>query len=66
MAGSFASNGPVAVRGVKRALARSAVASLEDQLDFEADVQARCFVSEDVHEGLAAVREKRPARFRGR
>jgi enoyl-CoA hydratase/carnithine racemase len=65
MAAAFAANGPLAVRGVKRALARSAGASLEDQLDFEADVQARCFASQDVHEGLAAIREKRDPRFRG-
>jgi len=66
LAATFAANGPLAVRGVKRALARSPGASLEDQLDFEADVQARCFASEDVHEGLAAVREKRAPRFRGK
>jgi enoyl-CoA hydratase len=65
MAAAFATNGPLAVQGVKRALARSPLASLEDQLDFEADVQARCFVSEAVHEGLAAARERRPPRFRG-
>jgi enoyl-CoA hydratase len=66
MAKDFATNAPLAVRGVKRALARSAAASLEDQLDFEADVQARCFASEDVHEGLTAAREKRLPRFRGK
>jgi enoyl-CoA hydratase len=66
LAAAFAANGPLAVRGVKRALARSAGVSLEDQLDFEADVQARCFLSEDVHEGLAAAREKRAPRFSGR
>jgi enoyl-CoA hydratase len=66
LAASFAATGPQAVRGVKRALERSLRASLTDQLDFEADVQARCFVSEDVHEGLAAAREGRPPRFRGR
>jgi enoyl-CoA hydratase len=66
MAAAFASNGPLAVRGVKRALARSPLASLEDQLDFEADVQARSFTSEDIREGLAAAREQRPPRFRGK
>jgi enoyl-CoA hydratase len=66
MAAAFAANGPLAVRGVKRALAQSPVASLAEQLDFEADVQARCFTSEDVQEGLTAIRETRPPRFRGR
>jgi len=66
MAASFAANGPIAVRSVKQSLARTAAVSLEDQLDFEADVQARCFASEDVHEGLAAAREKRSPRFQGK
>jgi 2-(1,2-epoxy-1,2-dihydrophenyl)acetyl-CoA isomerase len=54
------------VRGVKRALRRSAEASLEDQLAFEASEQAACFQTQDVKEGLAAVREKREPRFEGR
>ncbi len=62
----FAGSAPLAVRGVKRALRRSAGASLEDQLSFEADVQARCFETEDVKEGLAAAREKRDPVFPGR
>jgi enoyl-CoA hydratase len=66
LAASFAANGPMAVRGVKRALAQTFDRQLEEQLDFEAEVQARCFASEDVHEGLAAVRARRPPRFRGR
>jgi len=65
LARSFAANGPAAVRGVKRALARTGESTLSDQLDFEADVQAWCFTEADVQEGLAAVREKRAPRFRG-
>jgi enoyl-CoA hydratase len=57
---------PLAVRAVKRALERTDHASLEDQLSFEASEQAICFESEDVHEGIAAVREKREPSFRGR
>jgi enoyl-CoA hydratase len=57
---------PLAVRAVKRALERSSAASLEDQLAFEAREQALCFETEDVHEGIAAVQEKRPPRFCGR
>jgi enoyl-CoA hydratase/carnithine racemase len=66
MARSFAANGPMAVRGVKRSLARSAHSSLATQLDLEADDQARCFGTADVHEGLAAVRAKRAPRFTGK
>lgn len=66
LAAEFAATAPLANRGVKRALARSASASLEDQLSFEAELQAETFESEDVHEGLAAVRTRRSPRFRGR
>lgn len=58
-------NAPLAVRAVKRALARSETASLEDQLQFEASEQARHFESRDVREGLAAIRERRSPSFEG-
>jgi enoyl-CoA hydratase/carnithine racemase len=40
--------------------------SLEDQLSFEAEEQAACFETQDVREGLAAAKERRPPRFQGR
>ena len=66
LAREIASAAPIANRGVKRALARSASASLDEQLDFEATVQAETFASEDAREGLSAARERRPAKFSGR
>ncbi len=66
LAGEIAGCAPLAVRGVKRALGRTLTATLEDQLSFEASEQAVCFESEDVHEGIAAVREKRDPSFDGR
>lgn len=65
LAKEIAEAAPIAVAGVKRALARSAAASLDDQLGFEASEQARCFESRDVGEGLAAARERRRPRFEG-
>lgn len=65
LAAEFAAAAPTANRGVKRALARSAGASLEDQLGFEAAEQSVCFETEDVQEGMAAARERRSPRFRG-
>jgi len=65
LAAEFAAAAPLANRGLKRALARTATASLDDQLAFEASEQANDFESEDVQEGLAAARERRAPRFRG-
>ena len=66
LAAEFATSAPLAVRAVKRALARSENVSLEDQLSFEAQQQAACFETEDVAEGLSAAREKRSPKFQGR
>ena len=57
---------PLAVRATKRALGRSLDATLADQLVFEATEQAETFESEDVREGLAAVKARRTPRFEGR
>jgi len=65
MARAMALSAPIAVRGVKRALARSLDSDLAGQLDFEAHQQSLCCESADLGEGLAASREKRPPRFRG-
>lgn len=66
IATEIAANAPIAVRAIKRALARSSDASLEDQLQFEATEQARTFETADAGEGIAAVRERRAPRFAGR
>ena len=65
LATEIAASAPLAVQGVKRALARSPGASLEDQLSFEAHEQAGDFTSRDVHAGLAAARERRDPEFEG-
>jgi enoyl-CoA hydratase len=66
LAAAFAANAPVANRGVKRALAHSPSASLSQQLDLEAEIQATTFATEDAQEGLAAVRQRRRPTFQGR
>ena len=66
LAGEFAASAPLAVRGVKRALARSPGSDLDAQLAFEAEEQAVCFGSNDVREGLSAAGERRDPRFEGR
>jgi enoyl-CoA hydratase/carnithine racemase len=66
LADEIAISSPLAVRGVREALAGSGTATLSEQLDFEAAEQSRNYESEDLVEGIAAVREKRPPSFRGR
>lgn len=62
----IAANAPLAIRALKQALRRSETGSLEDQLQLEATEQARTFGTRDAQEGLAAIRDRRPARFEGR
>lgn len=66
MAHAIARCAPIAVRGTRAALHRSMAATLDSQLEFEAEQQAICYESADFAEGLRAVREKRPPRFEGR
>jgi enoyl-CoA hydratase len=61
----LAAAAPLAVRETKRALRRD-LAGFEAALDEEASGQARCYPSADLREGVAAARERRPARFEGR
>lgn len=49
----------------KRLLDHAVGASLEDQLEREAQLQTAATQTEDFKEGVAAFLEKRPARFRG-
>ena len=56
---------PIAVAGIKRALAASERNDLRAQLDLEAEHQVRAFESEDAAEGMRAFFEKRPPRFSG-
>ncbi len=65
LAAEIAANGPLAVRGTRRALAGALDRTLGEQLDFEAQEQADCLGSRDVREGLAAVRERRDPKFAG-
>ena len=55
-------------RGVgmtKRLLDHAVTATLEEQLEREAQLQAAATQTEDFREGVAAFLEKRPAKFRG-
>ncbi|HEY2830114.1 MAG TPA: enoyl-CoA hydratase [Thermoanaerobaculia bacterium] len=65
LAQSIAAAPPIAVAGIKRALAVAECNDLRAQLALEAEHQLRTFQSADAAEGMAAFFEKRPAAFRG-
>lgn len=66
LAHAVASGAPVAVRLTKAALAAGAHADIETALQWEALAQPVTLATDDLQEGLAAAREKRPPRFTGR
>jgi enoyl-CoA hydratase len=65
MARTLASNGPVALRGIRAALDQSLGTSLPEQLAFEAQQQALCYETRDLQEGIRASRERRKPQFKG-
>lgn len=64
LAGKLAEGPRLALGLAKRALTFSAENPLPEQLDLEARFQRDCLADPDFAEGLAAFKEKRPARFR--
>lgn len=66
IAGEVATSAPQVVRQLKQSLQETWDRTLEEQLDAEAAFQAINYATEDVDEGLAAVRERRPPEFTGR
>jgi 2-(1,2-epoxy-1,2-dihydrophenyl)acetyl-CoA isomerase len=65
MAARLGSMAPRAVALTKRALESSWTASLEEQLELEAELQGIAGATTDHAEGIAAFMEKRPPRFTG-
>jgi len=59
-------DGPaIALRYIKRNLARAERGSLDEVFDSEAYGMARCGRTQDVKEAAAAFRDKRPPAFKG-
>lgn len=61
----IAANAPIATKLTKVALRDGGPSSLEACIQWEALAQPITLATSDLQEGLAAVREKRPARFQG-
>jgi 2-(1,2-epoxy-1,2-dihydrophenyl)acetyl-CoA isomerase len=66
LAAELASLPTRAIGMTKRLLDRAGTASLEEQLEWEAQLQAAATQSHDFREGVAAFLEKREPRFEGR
>ena len=66
LAETIAAQPPIAVRGVKRAVAAAmSGASVRDGLLVEAESQAECLRSDDMKEAITAFVEQRPPVYRG-
>lgn len=66
LAAEIASKPPAALRLSKRLLNRASEVSLPEFLDISAAYQSFLHQTEDHHEALAALFEKRPGKFKGR
>jgi len=66
LAEEIAANAPLAVQATKRTIDQWSKRGLDDALRFEALNAAVGFVSDDLVEGFASGREKRPPRFEGK
>lgn len=62
----LAAGAPIATGLTKVALRAGAARSFDEAIDWESLAQPITMATEDLHEGLAAQRERRPARFTGR
>ena len=66
VAAEIAKKGPVAVQMAKQVVNDGFDLSLPQGLEKEKTSFPKCFVTEDLKEGLAAFLEKRPAQFKGK
>lgn len=66
LAEQIAANPSLAVRAIKRAVNYDSATSDTEAIDFEANLFAETWISQDHEEALAARREKRPPKFSGR
>lgn len=65
LAETIANNAPLAIKVAKKGVLNH-MRDLRKSLLFESRGQAACFKTEDLKEGVAAIRAKRPPQFKGR
>ncbi len=61
----IAENGPMAIRMIKKGIQKAIHATLSEMFDYDSTCQAKSFGSEDIKEGIRAIREKRSPKFLG-
>lgn len=59
MANKIASNAPIAIRNIKKAVNEGLDLRIEDAINLEVDLFSACFATEDQKEGMSAFFEKR-------
>jgi len=66
LANKISSNGPLAIKGIKRAINGGIELALEEAFNFELKEYAEVALSNDAEEGMAAFQEKRQPLFKGK
>jgi enoyl-CoA hydratase/carnithine racemase len=61
----FGQNAPIALKLAKKATHMAFEATYEKNLEFQVEAAVECFKSADLGEGIAAILEKRQAKFKG-
>lgn len=65
VAKQIAVNAPVALKVMKQGIQEADLASIEDVFHYESQGQAKTFATQDLVEGVAAIKEKRAPQFSG-
>lgn len=66
IAKDIAINSPLALKQIKKGIQLAQHKTMEQMFDYDAKCQAHCLKTQDVKEGLKAVKEKRPPNFQGK
>jgi enoyl-CoA hydratase len=66
IAKQIAENAPISLQIIKKGIQKAVTATLNEVIDYESRGQAQTFITEDLIEGVAAIREKRPPKFQGK